>query len=243
MQSVEIPKNKVIEQFSKFAHQYNTYSTIQSEVAKTLVKRISQKEYSIILDVGCGSGEIYKNIKKECIDFKKFIALDSSEEMLALHPSHANIYKYHVDFDTKIDLDFSDKSILLISSSALQWSKDLDTLLNQLSKQSSLAHFAIFTSNTFKTLHKTAKLISPIYTEQTLKDTINKHYTASFEVNRYQLEFETVRDMFKYIKKSGVSGGEKQLSYKQIKALMQNYPLNYLEFEVLFVEATSLTKV
>jgi len=48
--------------------------------------------------------------------------------------------------------------------------------------------------------------------------------------------------MFRYIKKSGVSGGEKQLNYQQMKRLMENYPLNYLEFEVLFVEATSLAK-
>lgn len=46
--------------------------------------------------------------------------------------------------------------------------------------------------------------------------------------------------MFKYIKKSGVSGGEKQLSYKETKQLMHTYPLSYLEFEVLFVEGTSL---
>jgi len=41
--------------------------------------------------------------------------------------------------------------------------------------------------------------------------------------------------MFKYIKRSGVSGGKKQLNYKQMKKIMQNYPLDYLEFEVLFV--------
>jgi len=46
--------------------------------------------------------------------------------------------------------------------------------------------------------------------------------------------------MFRYIKKSGVSGGEKQLSYKQIKHLMKAYPLDYLEFEVLFIKADSM---
>jgi malonyl-CoA O-methyltransferase len=49
--------------------------------------------------------------------------------------------------------------------------------------------------------------------------------------------------MFNYIKKSGVSGGEKQLTYKQTKQLMKNYPLNYLEFEVLFVKAKSLDDI
>ena len=71
---------------------------------------------------------------------------------------------------------------------------------------------------------------------------ITKYYNANFQLNSYQLEFETTREMFKYIKKSGVSGGEKQLSYRQIKQLMENYPLKYLEFEVLFVEATPLIK-
>ena len=49
--------------------------------------------------------------------------------------------------------------------------------------------------------------------------------------------------MFNYIKKSGVSGGEKQLTYMQTKQLMKSYPLDYLEFEVLFVEARPLDVV
>ena len=43
--------------------------------------------------------------------------------------------------------------------------------------------------------------------------------------------------MFRYIKKSGVSSGEKKLSYAETKQLMETYPLDHLEFEVLFVEA------
>jgi len=240
-------ESKVIKQFSRFAHQYNTYNTIQSEVAKALVERIPKQKYTSILDVGCGSGEIYKNIERSRFSFDKFIALDSSKEMLALHPSDLNVDKYHLDFDNiqnyKI-LNKTEKDNLLISSSAIQWSKNLDTLIRHLSTQAGKAYFAIFTANTFKTLHKTANLKSPIYSECILKEVINKYYYASFQLNSYQLEFKTVRDMFRYIKKSGVSGGEKQLKYSQIKQLMDKYPLNYLEFEVLFVEATPLnTKV
>ncbi len=73
-----------------------------------------------------------------------------------------------------------------------------------------------------------------------MRETIEKYYHAEFELKEYRLYFETVREMFNYIKKSGVSGGEKQLTYKQTKQLMKTYPLDYLEFEVLFVEATSL---
>ena len=66
---------------------------------------------------------------------------------------------------------------------------------------------------------------------------IEKYYNATFEVKNYRLYFETIEDMFRYIKKSGVSGGEKKLGYKQMKQLMDTYPLDYLEFEVLFVES------
>jgi malonyl-CoA O-methyltransferase len=49
------------------------------------------------------------------------------------------------------------------------------------------------------------------------------------------LEFEDNISKFRYIKKSGVSSGKRELGYKETKELIRNYPLNYLEFEVLFV--------
>ena len=243
MPLLENEKSKVIREFSRFAHQYDSYNIIQSEVAKELVEGLKTKQISTIIDIGCGSGTVYKNILNNNIDFKHFIALDSSKVMLSLHPTSSLIFKYHADFN-KVEayqkLTTPASQTLLISSSALQWSKDLDFSFEHLSKKASKAHFAIFTSNTFKTLHKTANITSPIYAASILKENIQKYYDAKFVLKEYRLAFENVREMFDYIKKSGVSGGEKRLSYKQTKQLMKNYPLDYLEFEVLFVEATSL---
>ena len=237
-------ESKVIKEFARFAHKYDTYNVIQAEVARTLVDKLPMKKYAHILDMGCGSGEVYKNIKKKKIDFDTFVALDSSLEMLAVHPSDSTVEKVVADFnniETFKRLEHLPRETLLLSSSALQWSEDLDFIFKQLSQKSSKAYFSIFTANTFKTLHQTAGIESPIYPLKDLKAAIEKFYHASFECKEYKLEFKTVRDMFHYIKKSGVSGGEKQLSYKQIKRLMQEYPLEYLEFEVLFVEGVSLT--
>ena len=235
-------ESKVINQFSRFAHGYDTYNVIQAEVAQTLVGMITANKYTTIVDIGCGSGEVYKNIKKRKIAFSRFIALDSSSEMLSLHPSNVSIQKIRADFNdinTYQNLELK-KETLLLSSSALQWSNDLEFVMQELSKNTSDAYFAMFTSNTFKTLHQIAKIESPIYPVEVLKKSIEKYYHASFELKEYTLSFQSVREMFHYIKKSGVSGGEKQLSYKQIKELMCKYPLGYLEFEVLFVKATSL---
>lgn len=230
-----------IEEFSRFAHSYNTYNIIQTDVAKELTDRVKKQAYKTIVDVGCGSGTVYRNIQTKQIMFDTFVALDASEEMLSLHPKSKNVKVLHADFNQSFGYEEGKEDVLVLSSSALQWSKDLDRMFSQLSQIGKKAYFAIFTANTFSTLHQTAQIKSPIYPEDILKKSINKYYEAKYETKKYQLAFSSTREMFTYIKKSGVSGGEKQLNYKQMKRLMQEYPLNYLEFEVLFVEGVSLS--
>ena len=239
----EVEEAKAIKQFARFAHRYNDYNRIQAEVAKRLVREFSHEQYKHIVDIGCGSGEVYKNIKKNKIKFDSFVALDSSSEMLGFHPEDSFIKKFYADFN-KIEtfnaLNTLEEETLLVSSSALQWSKNLDFLFEQLAKKSAKAYFSIFTANTFKSLHQLAGIPSPIYSANILKEVIQKYYNANFKLEEYRLEFETTMDMFRYIKNSGVSGGEKKLNYQQTKKLMNDYPLRYLEFEVLFVEANPL---
>ena len=234
--------SNAIAEFSRYAHEYESYNVIQTEVAASLVETLPKRHYTTVMDMGCGSGEVYKNLQKHRFNFDHFIALDSSPQMLAIHPSDKSIEKICADFnraETFEKFTLGGDSLFL-SSSALQWSKDLDFTLFEISKKSTEAYFAIFTSNTFKTLHQTAKITSPIYSAERLKKTISKYFDATYELKEYKLHFKSVQEMFTYIKKSGVSGGEKQLSYKQTKALMQHYPLDYLEFEVLFVKASTL---
>lgn len=234
-------KSKIIKEFSRFAKEYDRHNIIQSEVAKQLVAHLRVKKYPAIIDIGCGSGEIYKNIQKNHIFFDHFIALDLSREMLEIHPSGNAVEKISTDFNSAEAYASFDTQAeaLIISSSALQWSQDLDFTFSRISKKAKKAYFAIFTSSTFKTLHRAAKIHSPIYTEDQLKQSIDKYYNALYETHAYKLHFESVYEMLNYIKKSGVSGGEKKLTYKQVKNLIKNYPLDYLEFEVLFVDATS----
>jgi len=231
--------SSAIKEFSRFAKAYDQYNIIQSEVAKTLVSSLPLHRYGTIIDIGAGSGKVYRNLLEQDISFERFIALDSSLEMLEVHPGDNCIDKVCGDFnkaETFMDLPVKEETLLL-SSSALQWSRDLDFTISQLSALSDQAYFAIFTSNTFKTLHRHAGIDSPIYSTEVLKKTINIYYDASYEVRQYKLHFDSVHEMFRYIKKSGVSGGEKKLGYKETKALMKSYPLDHLEFEVLFVKA------
>jgi len=232
--------SKVIKEFSRFAHQYDQHNMIQAQVAKTLVSKLPLGKYSNILDLGCGSGEVFKNFQAQSIDFDSFTAFDSAQNMLDIHPETEKVSKVCVDFNNKNFLNALPRNNydLLLSSSSIQWSKDLNFTLNAISSLAKTAYLAIFTSGTFKTLHRTANIESPIYSAQTLQKSISQHYDeVTFELHHYTLHFDSVRDMFSYIKKSGVSSGEKKLSYAETKQLMKRYPLDHLEFEVLFVEA------
>ena len=225
---------KVEKEFSRFAHKYGQYNIIQNKVAQNLVSDLATRpEY--ILDLGCGSGTILDKVDWK---YKKLTAVDFSQKMLDLHPKGNNIECRLGDFneDKLFEELTKEKFDHIFSSSSLQWATDLDTTLYQISQLNAPVSLAIFTSNTFKTLLDTAGIDSPLRGVDELKYLLNQYFHCEIEVLNYELSFESVEEIFRYIKKSGVSGGRNALGYKEMKALMKNYPSKTLEFEVLFAK-------
>ena len=240
---------KISKEFSKHAKNYQQLSQIQDEVAKKLVSTlISAKSLTCkpkrILDLGCGSGAIYK-----LIDWKleKFVGVDFSSNMLDLHPKAENVTCKLGDFnDTQLFEELlKDNFDFIISASALQWASDLQRVFSDIARFHLPFSLAVFTSGTFATLNKTAGISSIIPSYQTLKNIAEKYLHVKcpefvhIERVSYSLAFENTREMLQYIKKSGVSGGRNLLGYKQTKRLMREYPLNYLEFEVVYINSFS----
>uniref|UniRef100_UPI0040486571 methyltransferase n=1 Tax=Aliarcobacter sp. TaxID=2321116 RepID=UPI0040486571 len=224
-------------QFSKYAKEYKNHNIIQQIVAKSLIRELKSKPKKI-LELGCGSGQVYNHISWE-VDFYK--AIDFSPSMCELHPRAKNIEVKCFDFDTEEFLNEIKNSNfdLVLSSSALQWSKDLSKIIKHLSFITKEINAVLFTSNTFKTIQEITKSKSPILDEDSIKDAFNKYYNCEFETIMYKLEFDNKKDLFDYIKKSGVSGGNASLDFKEAKKLYREYNLNYLEFEVIFVKTIS----
>jgi len=224
---------KISSEFSKHANEYDTYNIIQKKVVDKLLLSLKKKPNNI-LDLGCGSGELCKKIDWQ---YKHFIGVDFAKGMLELHPKAKNIECIYGDFNNETLFEYLNTCELdhVFSASALQWADDLNVVFKHIKQLDIPFSLAIFTSNTFKTLNETAKINSILKSANEI-DIIQKHIlNAKFEKVNYTLKFNSVRDMFKYIKKSGVSASRKVLCYKQTKKLMQEYPLNYLEFEVVFI--------
>jgi len=223
---------KIEKEFSRFAHEYEQFNVIQNKVAQKLVDDLTTRP-NHILDLGCGSGTIANKI---LWDYEKFTGVDFSQKMLDLHPKGETIECKLGDFneDKLFEELVKEKYDHVFSASSLQWAKDLDTTLYQISQFNAPISLAIFTSNTFETLLKTAGINSPLRGSDELIYLINQYFRCEIEILRYELTFESIEEIFTYIKKSGVSGGRNELGYKQMKALMRNYPSKTLEFEVLF---------
>jgi malonyl-CoA O-methyltransferase len=224
-------------QFSKYAKDYKNHNIIQQIVAKSLVRELKTKPKRI-LELGCGSGQVYNHISWD-LDFYK--AIDFSASMCELHPRAKNVEIKCFDFDTVEFLNEikNDTYDIVLSSSALQWSKDLSKIIKQLSLITKEINAVLFTSNTFKTIQNITKTKSPILDEQSIKEAFNKYFKCEFETIMYKLEFDNKKDLFDYIKKSGVSGANESLDFKNAKKLYKEYNINYLEFEVIFVKTIS----
>ncbi|ABB45336.1 putative methyl transferase [Sulfurimonas denitrificans DSM 1251] len=220
-------------EFSKHALEYGSYNIIQNIVIEKLLLHVESKPKKI-LDIGCGSGALLSAIDW---DYEFFCGVDFAKGMLELHPKSPKIELLYTDFnkDELFDNMLTCSFDFVFSASALQWADDLERIFSKIKGLKAPIALAIFTAGTFKSINETASISSILKSANEIKELQEKYFDANFEVQNYKLEFESTRDIFKYIKKSGVSGSRKVLNYKESKKLLRDYPLNYLEFEVAFI--------
>lgn len=224
-------------EFSRYAAEYGSRNVIQRHVAEKLVASASDQPRRV-LDLGCGNGTLFSLIGWE---MERFVGIDFSASMLEHHPAPPNVELMLGDFNDPqlFERVCSERFDRIYSASALQWADDLDGVLQSLASLNTPLSLAIFAAGTFKTLHECAGVTPLLRSSDEVMTIAERHLNAQFEVVHYTLEFDSVREMFRYIKRSGVSGGRRVLDFTQTKKLMETYPLTYLEFEVVFITTQS----
>ena len=221
-------------QFSKHAKEYNSNNIIQQIISRALIREL-EFQPKRVLELGCGSGQVFKNIE---FDFEYYKAVDFSKAMCQEHPKGKNLDVVCLDFDSVTFQESiqNENYDIVLSSSALQWSKDLRKVIKTIQRCSDQISMVLFTSNTFKTIFEITKKKSPILDIESIKKSFDGIYKCEFEVLNYKLEFDSKKEMFDYIKNSGVGGADTQLKFQEAKKLYNEYPYNYLEFEVIFIK-------
>ena len=213
-----------LKSFEKFAYSYGKYNIIQKEIIKKYLPFLKSK----IIDLGCGSEGLCKYKK-----FDFYLGIDNSENMLKLNP--CNTLK--LDFNTKECFDVIKKHDFdqIVSFSALQWADDLEFVFKEIKNLQKDYLLAIFTSNTFKTFHKYLNVVSPIHSKEVILKA-SKILNPNIEILTYKIEFNSPKEMFEYIKFSGVNSKVKG-NIKEIKKFLKEFPINFLEFEIIILKS------
>ena len=221
--------NRVEKEFSRFSEKYPKYNLIQEKIAKYLISKIDFQPHRIV-DIGAGTGTIYKNIDWE---IEKFLALDFSKKMLELHPSSPKVEKLVMDFDSPNfwKIDFSNYDIA-ISNSALQWSRDIGKFLNRFSEIDIPFYVSIFTDTTFQELHQELEISSPIYSKSEILDYVQNW---EYEILDYKMEFHSRLEAVKYIKNSGVSGGVQKVPITKLREFLRRPGSFSLSFQAVLI--------
>ena len=225
---------RVAREFSRHAHHYDSVNIIQKKVIEEMIARIRNDAPSTLLDLGCGNGGVYRAVDWP---LRRFVGVDFAEGMLARHPQSEEVELIRADLnDPALFEKFNEEKFdRIVSASALQWTVDLDGVLKDIASLHTPVTLAIFTSGTFRMLHRTAGIAPILRSAEEVEGLLLKHFGMPAERLHYTLSFDSVRAMFRYMKRSGVSGGRNLLSYKETKRLMETYPLNYLEYEVVLL--------
>ncbi len=219
------------DEFSKRAKTYGEHNIIQKKVVKKLIEGIRSTPQNI-LDLGCGEGAVLKEIPWK---FRHLTGVDKAKNMCLLHPIKSTITLINSDFEDPALFEHLDHFDITIASSSLQWAKELPILFENIAQHSDEIAFAIFCDGTFKSIYEITGLPSFLPATDSLIALLSRYFDIHHDRLFYKLEFDDNLSKFRYIKNSGVSGGNRQLSYANTKKLIAAYPHSYLEFEVLFV--------
>ncbi len=124
--------------FNKAAEKYDIHCDLQLRTGKKLLSLINFFEADIVIDLGCGTGIISKELK-----YKKLYALDFSTNMLNL--ARKKLVKKNVIF---LENNFDDfrglKCDLAFANMSLQWSTDLNSTLANIKENLSLKGIIAF---------------------------------------------------------------------------------------------------
>lgn len=213
-------KQRIKNSFSKAAHTYDQYASVQKEVAGRLIDSTGSHLFQNILEIGCGTGN-YTELLQERFPSADITAIDFSSEMISVAARKLNKKKrvrLFVDDAEEFIPETGKRYDLITSNSTLQWFADLKKGLEHYHGLLTNRGVIIFSMMGPETFHELYEIMNTLYPGKvnvaaqyfmrhddvkSLLHTIFKRVKISEIV--FTKKHESILEMLKTIKYTGVN--------------------------------------
>jgi len=130
VKNLNIDKSQIAQRFAQAGQSYIEHAVIQKQIAQQLHELIQQYcpiHFERVLEIGCGSGNLSR-LLLENIQINHLVLNDLYADIQQHFPSNSKIEYLIGDIE---QLEFPNHLDLIVSSSALQWMIDLNTILKK----------------------------------------------------------------------------------------------------------------
>ncbi len=253
-----INKANIKRSFSRAADTYDSYSDVQSEVARHLLASIPRQRYDIIMDIGCGTGT-FTRMLADIFKPSRIIAVDMVHEMISrtksLMAGYHNLTCLEADAEelTCEDVPCLD---LIASSGVFHWFSDLNGMVHrcrQMLRPGGVIACALFGSNSLFELENVLEEVAgqdallPPHTfpdEQALVETFSASFPdIGLEKRVVKRTYPDLKGFLTSLKKTGVAPkGKKRVLFRSragLRKIEQRYTNAYggivATYEVFFI--------
>lgn len=210
-----VDKKTVKTRFKKSLPTYDNTATVQKHMCNVLMYELfncKTNDFDTILEIGCGTGTLTKKVVKE-IKYKKLFINDIVEDSLdELEKLSVKVKKLPGDCET---IDFPQTLNLVISNATFQWIEDLELLSEKICSSLNIDGIIAFSTfqcgNLYQIKELTGKSLN-YYKKSELETILNKKFNiiTSYE-ETINLEFDSVIDILRHLKQSGVNSLENSI--------------------------------
>jgi malonyl-CoA O-methyltransferase len=213
-----LDKRVIKRNFSRCALYYDRYCSIQNLCASELIAKFKAANFRRILDIGCGTGNYTKLLRKK-FPYARIKAVDISPEMIKVGKNKLPDEEIEFVVADGERLDFQERFDLISSNASFQWFENLGAALwryeNLLNKGGSIS-FSAFGPLTYFELERSLKelfgtdigISAGIFFEgKKLLKVLNAHFRKiAVEQKIYKERYNSLSELLKKIKYTGIRG-------------------------------------
>ena len=216
-------KSLIKQRFTKSLNTYEEYAVVQKDMARKLADIIKNKTYTNVLELGCGTGFLTKELKKS-IKFQTYDAVDMVKDC-----------KFWID-KLGTDINFICEDIeefipnkeydLIVSNASLQWVENLPEFINNIHPTKDIL-FTLFGLENFKEMASFIDSPLKYYSINELKKLFSNYKISDINEDIRVLEFNSAIDVLHHIRNTGVNAlSRTSWTKSDLKHFESSYPID-----------------